>query len=49
VVSWLQTPQTKGKLEWLRHLHDQRRRQLAMLREFIEFIEWYNGEIHEAL
>ena len=46
VVSRLQNPQTNGKLERLWYEYDRHRWRFATLREFIE---WYNGEIHDAL
>jgi transposase InsO family protein len=46
VVSRLKNPQTNGKLERLWYEYDRHRWRFATLREFIE---WYNGEIHDAL
>ncbi len=46
VVSRVQNPQTNGKLERLWYEYDRHRWRFATLREFID---WYNGEIHDAL
>jgi putative transposase len=46
VVSRLNNPQTNGKLERLWYEYDRHRWRFATLREFID---WYNGEIHDAL
>lgn len=46
VVSRLKNPQTNGKLERLWYEYDRHRWRFATLREFID---WYNGEIHDAL
>ena len=46
VVSRVNNPQTNGKLERLWHEYDRHRWRFATLGEFID---WYNGEIHDAL
>ena len=46
VVSRVQNPQTNGKLERLWYEYDRHRWRFATL---TQFIEWYNGEIHDAL
>jgi putative transposase len=46
VVSRVQNPQTNGKLERLWYEYDRHRWRFATLGEFLD---WYNGEIHDAL
>lgn len=46
VVSRAQNPQTNGKLERLWYEYDRHRWRFSTL---TEFIDWYNGEIHDAL
>jgi transposase InsO family protein len=46
VVSRVQNPQTNGKIERLWYEYDRHRWRYVRLGEFID---WYNGEIHDAL